>query len=107
MILESILEVTMLICFAAAWPAALYKSWVSKSRKGKSLLFLFIVIIGYSCGIVKVLINGHQSYMLIPYTFNTALVIADVILYYRNYRIEENKGPIFALFRKDNSNDNE
>ena len=38
--LSYILETVMLLCFAAAWPASIHKSWVSKTRKGKSLSFM-------------------------------------------------------------------
>ena len=87
--LSNILETVMLLCFAAAWPASIYKSWTSRTRKGKSLSFMFIVLIGYAAGIAKVLAGSGPIYMLIPYTLNTALVLCDLMLYYRNYRIDE------------------
>ena len=51
MFLKSLLEITMLICFGAAWPISIYKSWTSHSSKGKSLLFLAVIVIGYASGI--------------------------------------------------------
>jgi len=45
--LMSIYEIIMLICFGAAWPFAIYKSYTSKSVLGKSALFLVIVLVGY------------------------------------------------------------
>ncbi len=50
---------------------------------------MFIVLIGYAAGIAKVLTGSGPIYMLIPYTLNTALVLCDLMLYYRNYRIDE------------------
>ena len=47
MFLKSLLEITMLICFGAAWPISIYKSWTSRSSRGKSLLFLVVIIVGY------------------------------------------------------------
>ena len=78
----------MLVCFAAAWPASIYKSWVSRTRKGKSLAFMMIILTGYVLGIAKVFVSHTELYMLIPYTLNTTLVLCDVALYYRNYRID-------------------
>lgn len=95
--LSNILEAVMLVCFAAAWPASLLKSWTSRTRKGKSLFFLVIIFIGYIAGMAKVIVGEGASYMLIPYTFNTTLVICDIILYYRNYRIDEGKPPLFGI----------
>ena len=74
--------------FAAAWPASIHKSWASRTRKGKSLAFMMIVLVGYIAGIAKVLVSHTAIYMLIPYTLNTTLVLCDLALYYRNYRID-------------------
>ena len=43
-----IFETIMLICFGAAWPLAVYKSHKTKSTKGKSLAFLYIIFLGRS-----------------------------------------------------------
>ena len=91
MFLSTILEAVMLVCFAAAWPASIYKSWVSRTRKGKSLTFMLIVLVGYAAGIAKVLVSDKVGLLIIPYTINTMLVTCDLILYYRNYRIDEGK----------------
>ena len=86
-----IFETVMLLCFAAAWPASIHKSWTSRTRKGKSLSFMLIILVGYMAGIAKVLTTDTANYMLIPYTLNTMLVLCDLALYYRNYRIDEGK----------------
>lgn len=93
-----ILEIVMLICFAAAWPASIHKSWTSRTRKGKSIFFLSIILAGYAAGIAKVLTGGGVPAMLIPYTFNTTLVACDILIYYRNYRIDEGLPPLFGIF---------
>ncbi|KEJ92435.1 hypothetical protein [Synergistes jonesii] len=92
----NIFETIMLLCFAAAWPASIHKSWVSRTRKGKSLAFMLIILAGYLAGITKVLISGTAAYMLIPYSVNMTLVACDVVLYYRNYRIDEGLPDIFG-----------
>jgi hypothetical protein len=40
-------EAFMRVCFGAAWPFSIYKSYKSRINKGKSLGFLIVVIIGY------------------------------------------------------------
>ena len=57
---------------------------------------MLIIIVGYIAGIAKVLVSGSSVYMLIPYTLNTVLVLCDLALYYRNYRIDEGKPDIFS-----------
>lgn len=85
----NILETLMLVCFGAAWPASIYKSWKCKTAKGKSLSFLLIVLIGYLFGICKVLLaEGTGGFLLIPYTINIAMVTCDIVLYFRNRRID-------------------
>lgn len=91
MFLSTLLEAVMLVCFAAAWPASIHKSWVSRTRRGKSLSFMLIVLAGYIAGIAKVLVADKLSLLIVPYTINTLLVSCDLILYYRNYRIDEGK----------------
>ena len=49
---------------------------------------MMIVLVGYIAGIAKVLVSHTAIYMLIPYTLNTTLVLCDLALYYRNYRID-------------------
>ncbi len=88
MMWNNILEAVMLVCFAAAWPASIHKSWASRTRKGKSLAFMLIILAGYAAGIAKEIVSHAAIYMLIPYTLNTTLVLCDLALYYRNYRID-------------------
>ena len=102
---DSTLESIMLICFAAAWPASIHKSWTSKTRKGKSLFFLTIVFVGYAAGITRVLLRADGSFLILPYTFNELLVSCDLMIYYRNYRIDEGKPPLIPQGTKDFAKD--
>ena len=85
---DNLLETAMLICFAVAWPASIYKSWVSRTRKGKSLAFMLVIILGYILGMIKVARHNILGFMMLPYSINTLLVICDLVLYYRNYRLD-------------------
>lgn len=92
---DTILEAFMLLCFASAWPASIHKSWVSRTRKGKSLTFMLIILLGYLAGITRVAIRENWDFIIFPYALNTILVLTDLLLYYRNYRIDEKRPPFF------------
>lgn len=75
-------EAGMLICFGAAWPFSIYRSYRSKSVAGKSLVFMLIVDIGYVCGMLhKVLFDFDGVFYL--YLLNFVLVSVDIFLYCR------------------------
>ena len=42
----SIFEIIMLVCFGAAWPFSIYRSYKSRENSGKSIAFLIVVFIG-------------------------------------------------------------
>lgn len=82
------LEAVMLICFGVSWPFSVIKSYKSRTTDGKSLIFLIMIFIGYIAGLVgKSIFN--PSYVLIVYSFNTLFVGTDLLLYFRNKRIEK------------------
>lgn len=93
--MAKILETVMLVCFGAAWPLSIIKSWRSRTAKGKSISFLVVVLVGYVAGIAKVLItDGIGGFLLIPYAINFLMVFSDACLYFRNKRLDaerENK----------------
>ena len=82
----SIFEMAMLICFGLSWPVSVAKTLKNKSAKGKSAFFLFIVIIGYVCGIVGKILSGNVNYVLALYCINLAVVALDLFLlfYFKN-----------------------
>jgi hypothetical protein len=83
----SIFEVIMLTCFGAAWPASIYKSCISKTARGKSIAFLFIVFIGYISGILhKVYYN--LDWVVVLYALNSFMVLADLALTLRNHVLD-------------------
>jgi hypothetical protein len=82
-------EALMLICFGAAWPFAIVKSWRSRTSKGKSVPFLFVVLAGYVAGIMNKVTQGqHQDPVLFLYAANALMVSVDTVLYYRNRRLD-------------------
>jgi hypothetical protein len=88
-----ILETVMLLCFGAAWPASILKSWKSRTAKGKSLFFLLIILTGYVAGISKVLIaEGTRGFLLLPYGLNMIMVATDTMIYIRNAAIDRRPG---------------
>lgn len=80
-------EIVMLLCFGAAWPFSIRKSWVSRSTKGKSIFFLFVVLVGYGAGILNKLLVRFDGVVWM-YAFNSLMVGADILLWFRNRRIE-------------------
>ncbi len=83
----SIFEVLMLVCFGAAWPLNIYKSLHSRSTAGKSLLFLFVIDFGYIAGMLHKIIYSFDLVIFL-YMLNFLMVTFDIILYYRNKRLE-------------------
>jgi lipopolysaccharide export LptBFGC system permease protein LptF len=86
----SIFEAIMLICFGAAWPVSIYKSIRSRTTKGKSLIFLIIILIGYVAGIAFK-VTGKVDLVLGLYILNSIMVSIDLILFIRNRKLELKK----------------
>lgn len=83
----SIFEAIMLICFGLSWPMNIYKSYRTRSTVGKSLSFLLIIEVGYICGMLnKVLVRFDWVFFL--YILNFCMVGADVVLYFRNRKLD-------------------
>ena len=73
----------MLICFGAAWPFSIYKSYTSRTTAGKSGIFLFIVVIGYIAGVFHKLFYNFDAVIYL-YVLNAVMVSIDIALFYRN-----------------------
>lgn len=80
----TVLESIMLICFGISWPVSVYKSWTSKSTKGKSLVFMLAIIVGYVAGITGKILGGQLNYVLALYIINVAFVSVDLALFFVN-----------------------
>ena len=86
--MSEIFEAGMLISFGVSWPVSIYKSVKSRTAKGKSLIFLFCVFIGYICGITSKLTAERITYVLIFYCTNLVMVGIDIVLSLRNRRLD-------------------
>jgi hypothetical protein len=76
-------EALMLICFGAAWPFSIYKSWTTGSNDGKSLLFLVVIFTGYVSGLTHKLAYSWDA-VAVLYILNGLMVFTDIMLYWRN-----------------------
>jgi hypothetical protein len=84
----SIFEILMLLCFGAAWPFSIYKSYKSKSVAGKSPIFLAILLVGYICGILHKILYAYDVVVYL-YALNFIMVSTDFLLYIRNVKLME------------------
>ena len=82
----SIFEIGMLVCFGAAWPANIMKSIKSKSIQGKSIIFLYVISLGYVFGIINKIIY-NPNIVVYLYALNLTMVLIDLRLYYRNKKL--------------------
>ena len=97
--MPEIFEILMILCFGASWPFNVAKSYRARTAKGKSLLFLILIEVGYIAGIAAKLANpvymaafGEKWYVLFFYVLNLAMVSVDLALYVRNYRLDKQNG---------------
>lgn len=86
MILAELFEVLMIVSFGVAWPTSILKSIRSKTSKGKSLLFMVVILCGYIFGVCAKIAAGNINYVLIFYLINIAMVATDIMLYFVNRR---------------------
>ncbi len=97
-LLAEILEIIMVVSFGASWPFNVIKSWKARTTKGKSLLFLCLILFGYVAGIASKLVNeaymasfASKWYVLFFYVLNFIMVGTDLILYVRNYKLDRER----------------
>ena len=97
-LLAEILEIIMVVSFGASWPFNVMKSWKARTTKGKSLLFLCLILAGYVAGIASKLVNetymaafASKWYVLFFYVLNFLMVSADLLLYTRNRKLDKER----------------
>lgn len=85
-------EIAMLVSFGASWPFNIMKSYRSRTAKGKSVQFEIIVEIGYTIGLIGKFITfrntGVLAYSVWFYFADIAMVMIDMILYFRNKKLD-------------------
>lgn len=92
--IAKVLEATMLIMFGISWPFNLMKSIKTKSTKGKSLLFLILIDLGYIAGITSKFFSTSfvwdtDWWVFAIYVINFLFVSADLAMYFINRSSEK------------------
>lgn len=87
--LAKLFEVGMLAMFGVSWPLNLVKSIRSKTTKGKSLIFLILIDIGYILGMTSKFVSPIFSWstdwwVFAIYVINFSFVTADLVVYFIN-----------------------
>ncbi len=94
--IAEICETIMIVCFGLSWPLSVYKSWKSRTAKGKSLQFEIFIWIGYIFGITKNFVkffNGADEWIFFLgwafYFLNFIEITIDMLLYFRNVKLDK------------------
>lgn len=97
--MAEIAEVIMILCFGASWPFNVIKSYKARTAKGKSPVFLCLIILGYIAGITSKFLNetymasiNEKWYVLFFYFLNLFMVSVDLMLYFRNRMLDKRNG---------------
>lgn len=93
--MSKLLEIVMILTFGASWPLNLRKAWQAGTARGTSMGFLLLILLGYAAGIAAKLCNesfmadfGGNWYVLACYVMNFTLVFLDLMVYFRNRRLD-------------------
>ncbi len=87
-------EAIMLVCFGFSWPLNVIKAYKAKSAKGTSLAFILLIITGYIAGITAKVINHQFNYVLVVYFLNLAIVMSNLVVYFRNVALDKKRDRI-------------
>ena len=87
--MSSIFETIMLICFGLSWPINVMKAYKARTTKGTSLPFILLIIFGYLSGIPAKLLMPQTNYVLIVYLINLAVVSLNLLVYFRNRKLDK------------------
>ena len=82
--IDGLFEMLMLLCFAFAWPFSIVKQWRTGTSKGKSILFSYVIILGYIFGMINKVVSDDINYVFAFYVIDLVLVLIDTLIYYRN-----------------------
>lgn len=93
--MSEILEIIMIVSFGLSWPANVLKSYRARTARGKSISFLCLIFFGYIAGIASKFTNeaymaafSEKWYVLFFYFLNIFMVGLDILLYFRNARLD-------------------
>ena len=87
------LEAMMLICFGFSWPISILKSYRTKQVRGKSLMFMSLILLGYIAGTaykfgISAVRGTPLDWTVSLYILNALLVITDISLYIKYNEID-------------------
>jgi len=98
-----LLEALMILFFGLSWPTSVYKSYVSRTAKGKSATFEVLIWIGYVFGVTRKILQYQQFkqagtepgflfwFAWLFYLFNMVCITIDLLLYVRNRKLDAEK----------------
>lgn len=89
--MSELFEALMVVSFGISWPVSIVKSITSKTAKGKSLFFMLMILFGYICGITSKLLADKITYVFVFYVLNFVMVGVDILLYFRNKRLDKER----------------
>ncbi len=99
--MSAILETVMLVCFGFSWPLNVMKAYRSRTAKGMSLPFILLIIAGYAAGILAKLMTHQLNYVLIAYFLNLAIVLLNILVYFRNASLDRKRNaPVIVKEKK-------
>ena len=87
--IASIFETLMIVSFGISWPVNVSKAIRSRSTKGKSIMFDYFILAGYICGLISKFMTQTFNLAFYFYFPNIIMVLADIVVYYRNRKLEE------------------
>ena len=92
---SKIFEAVMMVCFGVSWPLSILRTYRVKNPAGKSIAFLWLIIVGYISGIVSKIVGGNIDWVIGLYAINAAMVATDLALVYfyraRNLAAEKSR----------------
>ena len=86
--MSAIFETVMLVCFGFSWPISVLSNYRSRTAKGMSPFFILLIMSGYLAGITAKILSGNCSFVLVVYILNLVLVSANLLIYFRNRRLD-------------------
>ena len=85
----------MLVLFGISWPFNISKAWKSRTAKGKSVTFEFLVVAGYLIGLSGKFVTYHRTgywaYSIWFYIADIVMVLIDIALYFRNTKLDNRR----------------
>ena len=83
-----VLEALMLVSFGLSWPVNALNAWKARTAKGTSLAFLVLITFGYIAGIAAKFVGNSITWVLGVYVINLAMLVANILIYVRNSRLD-------------------